>query len=522
MIRTNPAAAGVLALLLAAGCAPAVPAAAPAPEPEKRVRIVHTNDFHGRLAPERAAWADGRLVGGSAVLAAHFDSAAARFDGPTLVLSAGDDLQGTVVSNLSFGRATVEAHNAAGYAASVFGNHEFDWGQDTLAARVGDSAFPWLAANLYVAGTREHPAWVRPWVMIERDGVRVAVIGAAYSETPELVMAGRLAGLEFGAEAPAIDAAAREARAAGADFVVVAAHVGATCEDAGEAPDELSAGCEGDLLDIVDALREPVDLVLGAHTHVRVMTRVDGVPVAEARNYGRAYSVTDLRRERGRSTVIAREIRVPFADEVDPDTQVARIVAGWQARVEPLVAREVVTLAAPLPEEEGEYALGNLIADALRHATGAHASLVNTGSIRRGLPAGPVTWGMLFELQPFGNEVVTLEVTGAQLRAALENALSGGRPEAHVSGMTVAWDPSARAGSRVREVRLADGRLVEDDAMLTLALSEFVATGGDEYDVFEPLPMTRSGTVDLDALIAYLRTLPSPVRGPDVGRWMAR
>jgi 2',3'-cyclic-nucleotide 2'-phosphodiesterase (5'-nucleotidase family) len=505
----------VLPLALAA-CAPP-PAAGPAPDAVKRVRIVHTNDFHGRLLPQQA---EGRSLGGSAVLAAHFDSAAAGFDGPTLILSAGDDMQGTAISNLSWGRATIAAHNAAGYDAAAVGNHEFDWGQDTLRARIAESRFPWLAANLFVEGTRRQPEWVRPWVMIERGGVRTAVIGIALETTPEIVLAGRTAGLEFGDEAPAIDQAAREARAAGADFVVVTAHIGAVCERAGTAPGEPSAGCAGEILEVADALREPVDLIVGGHTHRRVLAEEDSIPVVEAASYSTAYSVTDLERRGGRTVATRREVRTPFADEVAPDTAVARVVAEWEQRVRPITERVVVTSAQPLSRGEGEYALGNLVADALRVQAGAQASLINNGSVRRDLPAGPLSWGVLFELQPFANALVRTEVTGAQLREALENAVRGGRPSAHISGMTVRWDPSAPEGSRIREVRLSDGTVVDDDDVVTLGLSEFLATGGDRFTSLAQGRSTRTAMVDLDALIAYLESLPQPVRAPDVGRWV--
>jgi len=508
------------ALLLAAalaGCTPAAPAAGPAPDAGvRRVRIVHTNDFHGRLLPQQVA---GRAAGGSAVLAAHFDSAAARFGGPTLVLSAGDDMQGTAISNLSWGRATIAAHNAAGYDAAALGNHEFDWGQDTLVARVRESRFPWLAANLFVQGTRRHPAWVRPWVMIERGGVRTAVIGIALRTTPEIVLAGRTAGLEFGAEAPAIDRAAREARAAGADFVVVTAHVGASCEQSGTAPDEASTGCRGEILEIADALTEPVDLMVGGHTHRRVLTTEDSIPIVEAASYSTAYSVTDLERRGGRTVVTRREVRTPFADEVAPDTQVARVVAEWERNVRPITERVVATIAQPMERRGDEYALGNLVADAIRAQTGAQATLVNNGSVRRDLPAGPVSWGVLFELQPFANGLVTVQVTGAQLRSALEVAVAGGRPAAHVSGMTVRYDPAAPQGQRVREIRLSDGRVVGDGDTVTMGLTEFIATGGDRYTSFTEGRMTRTELVDLDAVIAYVQAAPQPVRAPDVGRW---
>jgi 2',3'-cyclic-nucleotide 2'-phosphodiesterase (5'-nucleotidase family) len=521
MNRPDPAL--TRALLLAAllgACTPPAAGAGPAPaavvDGVRRVRIVHTNDFHGRLLPQQVG---GRAAGGSAVLAAHFDSAVAGFQGPVLVISAGDDMQGTAISNLSWGRATIAAHNAAGYDAAALGNHEFDWGQDTLAARVRESRFPWLAANLFVAGTRRQPEWARPWVMIERGGVRTAVIGIALRGTPEVVLVGRTAGLEFGAEAPAIDQAAREARAAGADFVVVTAHVGATCEQPGTAPAEASTGCRGELLEMADALTEPVDLILGGHSHRRVLTSEDSVPVVEAASYSLAYSVTDLERRDGRTVATRREVRVPFADEVSPDTQVARIVADWERNVRPVTERVVATLAQPMPETRGEYALGNLLADAFRARTGAQGSLINNGSIRRGLPAGPLSWGVLFELQPFANALVRLDVTGAQLREALENALASGSPDAHISGFTVRYDPAAPQGRRVREIRLADGRVVDDDDTVTLGLSEFVATGGDRYTSFAQGRMTRMELVDLDALIAYLQSAPQPVPAPDTGRW---
>jgi 2',3'-cyclic-nucleotide 2'-phosphodiesterase / 3'-nucleotidase / 5'-nucleotidase len=183
-------------------------------------------------------------------------------------------MQGTAISNLSWGRATIDAHNAKRYTAAALGNHEFDWGLDTLRARVAESRFPRMAANVYHAGTRTHPEWVRPWVMIEtRRACASALIGIALSTTPEIVMAGRVEGLEFGPEVPSHRASAREARAAGADFVVVTMHVGAECDESGSQPDEESTGCEGEMIDIARALREPVDLIVGGHTHRRVLTQ---------------------------------------------------------------------------------------------------------------------------------------------------------------------------------------------------------------------------------------------------------
>jgi 2',3'-cyclic-nucleotide 2'-phosphodiesterase (5'-nucleotidase family) len=511
---------GVFLALIVAACAPAVqPPAGAAPEGVKRLRVVHTNDVHGRILPQAPRSSDGRVVGGAAVMAAHFDSAAARFPGATVFLSAGDDMQGTAISNLSWGRALIATHNAMGYDVAATGNHEFDWGQDTLAARARESRFPWLAANLFTAATGRHPDWVKPWTIVERRGVRVGVVGVALPNTPEVVVPDRIRGLEFRPAAPAIDRAVREVRAAGADFVVVTMHIGAECRVPGTAPEEESRECTGEMLDAARALTEPVDLIVGGHSHQRVLTMVGGVPVAEAQMYSTAYSVTDLERSGGRTRVTRRAIATPFADEVTPDTAVERVVRQWEANVRPLTERVVVTLAQPLPNQGRERALGNLLADAFRRAAGAQASIVNNGSIRRGLPGGPVNYGVLYEMQPFQNAMFRVEVTGAQLRAALENAVSTGRPTAHLSGMTVAYDSTAPQGRRIRSVRLDGGAELRDTDRVTLGLSEFMAQGGDRYTSLAQGRATSTGQVDLDAFISYLRALPQPVQPAAVGRW---
>ena len=525
LVHPSTVRASAAAVLLAAlgACAPGRGPADPSPGATKRLRVVHTSDFHGRLLAQTPGWAGGRAVGGSAALAAHFDSAAARFGGPTLVLSAGDDLQGTAVSNLSHGRATVAAHAAAGYDAAAVGNHEFDWGQDTLRARVAESRFPWLAANLVEERTGRAPAWVRPWVMIERRGVRTAVIGIALPTTPEVVAAGRVDGLRFEPAAPAIDRAARRARAAGADFVVVTAHVGAVCDTPGRAPEEESSGCRGELVEVAEALRERVDLLLGGHSHERVMTRAGGVPIVVATSYSGAYSVTDLERRGDSAVVVHRSLRTTYVDEVSPDTAVARVVAAWEAGVRPISERVVATIGETMRDlENGEFPLGSLIADAHRRAAGAQASLVNNGSVRVDVPAGPATYGLLYELQPFQNQLVVLEIDGARLRAALENALDDrGVVQAHVSGLTVEYDPSAPKGSRVRSVSTEDGRVIGDADRLTLATTDFVAAGGDRFTMLAELPARNTGVVDLDAVIAHLQALPQPVRPPGGERWRA-
>ena len=514
------AAVSALCVLLIAACVPAVvPAEVEGP---LTLRVLHTNDVHGRLLPQEV---DGRSAGGSAVLAAHFDSARVRAAGPTLLVDGGDVMQGTAISNLSWGRATIDVFNALGYDGVAVGNHEFDWGQDTLRVRIEESTFPWLAANLFEEGTDEHPEWVRPWVMVERDSVRAAVIGLALQTTPEVVMAGRTAGLRFGPEEEAIDRYVPEARAAGADFVIVTGHVGATCAEPGEAPEEPSRGCEGRIIEIAQAVTERPDLIVAGHTHLRNHTEANGIPIMQALRYTIAYGVVDLERApNGEVRAVHRSIQTPWAEEVDPDTAVARIVERWGEEVRPLTERVVAELAEPLSNRDrqpGEQALGNLIADAQRSETGAHLGLVNIGSVRRSLPAGPISYGDLFELQPFQNELVTITVSGRVLREALEHGLGDvGRTMALVSGVTVRYAPDAPRGTRIREIRLDDGRVVGDEDEVTIGTTEFLATGGDGFTMLVDAEHDRTGLIDVDALVQYLESLPQPVTRPDTDRWV--
>lgn len=497
------------------------------------LQVLHTNDFHGRFLPTEV---NGVPMGGSAVLAAWFDSARVQFDGPTVLLSAGDVFQGTAVSNLSWGAAAVDLYNRKGYDAAALGNHEFDWGLDTLRARVAESTFPWLAANVVDSLTGAPPAWIQPWTYIERDGVRVGVIGIAVSETPSIVMAGRTGTLAFGDEAEAIDRGVAHFRAMDVDFVVVTAHVGAVCEVAGDPegtdPTAPSEQCSGQLVEILERVQNPPDLIVGGHSHLRNLFSVQGIPVMQNPAYSRGVSMTHLVRRRGEpARATYQGILAPLAATVDPDTAVARVVDAWFAQVQPILDRPVAVFADSLTHAERrpiENPAGNLLADAQRDATGATLGLVNNGSLRRSLPSGPVTYGDLYEFQPFQNELVRIEGDGAWLRRVLEFGLTDeGAPWIHVSGIQVDVDSSAPRGERVQRIFRTSGSPedrteIQANDLVTIGTTEFLALGGDGFQLLGEGRVQRVGIVDVDALIEWLVRLPSPVEAPASGRWVFR
>ncbi len=158
----------------------------------------------------------------------------------------------------------------------------------------------------------------------------------------------------------------------------------------------------------------------------------------------------------------------------------------------------------------GENQLGNIIADAQRYAAQADVAIMNNGGIRSVVPAGPVTYGMLYAVQPFENQIVRLTISGGDLRLLLEQALG----TIHVSGMRITYDPAERRGNLLADARLADGRSIVDGRNYTLAVSDFMAAGGGGFAMLRDLPREDMGVKDIDALIAYLTGAPQPFAIP--------
>lgn len=490
----------------------------------KRLRVLGTNDFHGHLRPTTPEWAEGREVGGAAALAAYMDSARAAVDAPTILLDGGDVMQGTPLSNLTHGRSTVDFYNLAGYTAAAFGNHEFDWGVDTLAARVRQSRFAWLGANIKVKGTDTLPSWSRAVHTATLpgcaagppacDSVRVGIIGIITRTTPIAALPSYVAPFDFEDEAAAIDRWVPRLREEGADFVIVAAHEGAYC-NVGPSED-----CRGPMFEIVPRLRHPPDLIVSGHSHTVLDIAPGGVPVVQSGSHGARLTVVDLERVApDRVVVLAVEQPVTYVDEVDPDPAIAAMLDQYAAEIGPILDRVVAVTAEPLTRSGGEWPLGNLIADAQRHAVGADVAIMNNGGIRTGLPAGEVRYEEIFRVQPFGNTLVLLDLTGVQLLEAVEHALRGGRAGGHFSGLRVRFDPAGEPGRRVRAATLESGAPVLPDAVYRVTVNNFLAEGGDGYAMLlEGENPDHTGVVDLDALIDYLAQLPSPVPLPAADR----
>ncbi len=507
----------------AAARAAFAPAAAPVSVTDSTLlRVLTTSDLHGQLEPRVWDWSQGRPVGGVAALKPWLDSLARVCGCTSLRLDAGDEMQGTALSNATLGRGTIDAMNTLGIDAAAIGNHEFDWSVDTLRARMSEAKYPFLSANITNTAGTARPDWATPWTLVTKNGVKIAVIGLTTTETPTSTASRNIQGLAFGDGAQAIKRYLPEARAA-ADFVIVVAHVGAVCDSG------TGGACHGEILDVARQLDSgSVDLIVAGHTHTRVNTVVHGIPIVEAQSSSRSIGVVDFVRVRGR-----REVRVqlitPYADQIRADVPLTEALGRQQQALRNVTERVVARLKFPLKRVGDEYSLGRLIADAQRAAGRAEVAIMNNGGIRADLPEGTVTWGQIYQVQPFQNRLLRLTVKGSVLQAALEQCVSGGSggsgggqdhlPDCHVAGVEVWFDGHQATGKRVSRIRFESGKGLDKDRTYTLVVSDFMATGGSGFRMLVGSPKEDLDVVDIDALTRYLGVLRAPVEAPDSARF---
>ncbi|MBC7790369.1 MAG: 5'-nucleotidase C-terminal domain-containing protein [Anaerolineae bacterium] len=485
---------------------------APSTSRGRRIRILATNDFHGAL--ESRADSRGVVRGGAVALAASIQRASrdCQADCALVLLDGGDMYQGTLPSNLAFGRPVIQLYNMLGYSAAALGNHEFDWGIDTLKARMREARYPFLGANVRFADGSDVP-WIPNDTLIERNGIRIGIIGLASVLTPATTRAVNVKGLRFDDPAPIVGELARGLRARGAEAVIVVAHDGAFCDRTGE------ASCEGEIVAFLSKLDEKIDAVVSGHTHSLISSRVKGTPLVQARSSGTALGVIDLQ-VGGEATISVRDV---LPDSLVKLPRVDSLVRSAVAAVASRVDQSVAMIAEAMPRDGEQYALGNLIADAQRRAGKADVSVVNNGGIRTGLKAGNATYGKLYEIQPFANTLHRLTVRGRDLRAYVERLLERGEPRYHFSGIGIAYSPSEPQGRRVQSLTQGKSAPIDPARNYTVVMNDFLATGGEGLELARQASRDELLEMnDLDALIGYLRQLPQPVRSPPVDRLVVR
>jgi 2',3'-cyclic-nucleotide 2'-phosphodiesterase (5'-nucleotidase family) len=428
------------------------------------VRILYLNDFHGFAEPYKPFGSD-EMLGGLASLSARANEL--RNEKPTLLLAAGDMIQGNNWANFFQGASVIEAMNEMKFDAMATGNHEFDFGQDVLKQRILEAGFPVLCANV------EGFSQLKPYIIKEIAGIRFGVIGLATADTPFTTHPKNVAGLKFISPEDALRHYLREVKAQ-SDIVVVLSHIGH------QADRMLAEEVEG------------IDLIVGGHSHTKVLSPVivKNTIILQAWEHAKTLGVLDLTVEEGK--IVKYDGRL---EEIKPasgtvDKEIMTVVTKYRENVDAVLNETIGETESDLDGEhvrERETNLGNLIADIMRAAAGSDATIINGGGIRTGMKKGLISVKNVYNVLPFNNYIVAIRLTGKEIKETLEHGVSaiekneGRFPQ--VSGLTFTYNASVSVGSRVSDILIA-GSPIDPGREYTVATNDFLAAGGDGYTAF--------------------------------------
>ncbi|SDK04050.1 bifunctional metallophosphatase/5'-nucleotidase [Methanoculleus thermophilus] len=510
----------------------------PGPEPV-HVKFLAVNDFHGQFPDGQKL--DGEPAGSAPVLASYLKGAMADADDATTFIVFPGDVVGASPpeSGLLLDEPTLLFFNSfaddCSKMVATFGNHEFDRGVDellrivhggngtTTVTRLVDP-YPGAVAEYVCSNVvwRENGTLLAaPYTILDAGGAKIAFIGATTTKTPSIQRPVYVEDLVFQDETESINRYVPEIQQQGVHAVVVLLHEGGE-QDPYDGPTRDGGNVTGRVAEIVAGLDPDVDLVLSGHTHKftnAYLENAGGNPVlvTQAYSYGRAFADVDLVIDplTGEVSHASAEIVPAYKARVTPDPEAVSLLRMSEEAVGPLTNRVVVVASAEITRLEtdaGESALGNLVADSQRAAMGADIAFITTGSLRADIEEGNVTWGDLYAVQPFSSTVLSMTLTGEQVLEALERQWETPLPPHNlaVSGLSYAFDESKPVGSRVTEVRV-DGVVLDPNAEYTVAMVDFLATGGDGYTIFTEGKNVVYGPLDRDALVAYMESLPGPV-----------
>lgn len=550
-----PALALAVSLALAGCAAPPKPAASggpashgPASGGPVELNLVALNDFHGNLEPSKYTYTppgggQPRTIqaGGIDVLKGALDSF--RKEDPDLLFVAAGDLVGAspAVSSMFADEPSIEAMNRMGLVASSLGNHEFDQGpRELLRQQHGGcdsprpakacqlskdfkgAGFEYLATNVVDAQTGK--PLVPGWRIVDVKGVKVGLIGAVLRDVPSVAVGSAIKGLSFLDEAQSINAVMPALRAQGAQVFVVLIHEGGFADQPFD-----KADCDtlhGPIVAITKKLDPAIRLVISGHSHTGYLCKVDGRVVTQADAMGHLLSRIKLIVDPASGRVEDIQVRnvVMAPDAFTPDAGLHAYLGEVRERSRAVLSAPVARVGAPVARKEspaGESPLGNVIADAAVAATreqGVQIGFMNPGGIRKELETGEggvVTFGQAQAVLPFGNTLVAMDLTGAQLRLVLEQQwdrpASAGTTMLQISqALSYQWDATRPAGRRVVPGSVkVNGVAVDDAKTYRVVANNFLADGGDNIPVFaKGTNRVETGIRDLDALIAYLKQHP--------------
>lgn len=447
---------------------------------ENVIDILTVNDFHGNVKES------GKNIGMSKMVRYINDQKAVNPN--TIVVSGGDNYQGTALSNLTYGAPVNEMFKGMDVLASAVGNHEFDWGVDRIEQWAKDGNFTFLASNIYDKTTNEPVTWAKPYLIHEIANKKIAFIGISTIETAHKTKVDNVATLEF----KSADEAAKiwvdylqagKAEEGTPDIIIALTHVPTWQDNYGENPETPITGDEINALCQVEGL----DAVITGHSHKTVAGYINDKPVVQAYKYGRAVGKISIElNEDGSVKSITPSVDSVYKNSKDllEDPETKEVYDKYEEDFAPIANEVVGKLEGRLSHDTNNVTpLGYYVTDIMRKSANAQIGLTNGGGLRRSLEEGDITMGDLYEVIPFDNTLVTMEVSGSLLQSLVDHGIDAAdMGDGQFAGLKVIYDPNAEYEKRVVSITLEDGTPLDMDKKYTLVTNDFVATGGDKYN----------------------------------------
>ncbi|QHT63819.1 bifunctional 2',3'-cyclic-nucleotide 2'-phosphodiesterase/3'-nucleotidase [Paenibacillus lycopersici] len=478
------------------------------------VQLLGINDFHGQLDFSDIDKASGKTVGGVDYLSAYLKQYESQNPANTLLIQNGDSVgASSPVSALERDKPTLDWLNYMGFDVGTLGNHEFDQGVPALMAQLNGGQDPINTSVAYAKANMDyvnanvidkttHQPIIAPYVVKEVGGEKIGFIGVVTMLTPSKVSPAALAPVDIVDQAPVVNAAAAELKAQGVKAIVVLAHDPATQKD---------GVITGEAADLANAVDDEIDVIFSGDNHVKVNGTVNDKLIVQSASYGTAFSDVDLEIDPATHDIVKKSAKIVdvFHDGITPDAGAAGIVQASLTR-HPELLEPVGTTAAVIAKENAytqEIALGSLIADAMKDAMQTDFAFMNPGGIRADLPKGTIVYSDLFRIQPFGNQLVKMTLTGAQIKTLLQQqwgAAAADTKTLQISGLKYTADFSKPIGERVVSLTKEDGTPIEDNTAYTAVVNNFMAAGGDNYTILTQGTNQQAGISDIEAFYNYV------------------
>jgi len=438
---------------------------------QKEIVVLSINDFHGSLAPA------GKNVG-AAKLADAFKVEKAKNPEGTIMVTAGDSYQGSAMSNLLYGEPVSAVFKEIGIELSAVGNHEFDWGIDKITQWAEDGGLTFVCANIYDKQTNEPVEWAKPYVILDKAGVKVGFVGLATPETSYKALKANVENYDFKDPVATLVEWVPKVKAAGADLIIALTHLGAFQDKEGKVTGEAA-----DLFQV-----EGVDGVISAHTHQSISGLVDGKPLVQAYYNGRTIAKMTFVFDENNKLLSAEPLLDNLynrPDTLKDDANTLAIYTKYEEELGPVLGKVLGKTTVELDHDRyaGPSLLGEWSCEVMREKVGVQIAMTNGGGLRVPVPAGDITAGILYEVMPFDNTLYTMKLSGADVKANIEHGIMNEDIGwVQISGVMVTYNKEAEAGNRITSMFLADGTPIEMDKYYTVVTNDFMATGGDKYN----------------------------------------